>query len=269
MSYFAFLPLIRAFIVHKIRVKNRKVGTFLNDNLYILLPAYNEAENIEDVIKSWYPLLEGKGEASKIVVDDSGSTDSTHEILLKLQCGYPKLKICSNPQTQHGPKVIALYHYAITQGAGYIFQTDSDGQTNPDEFNSFWELRNEYDAIIGKRLSRGDGKIRLFIENILCKILYVYFGVSIPDANAPFRLMKTELVVRYLKKMPDDYNLPNVMLTTFFVFYKENIKFENISFRPRQGGTNKISLKKITKIGAKSLLDFYHFRKMLNCTNKG
>lgn len=232
----------------------------MNNVLYIVMPAYNEAENIERVVKSWYPQLEGKW-GSKIVIADSGSTDATHTILLGLQQKYPDLEILSNTKVQHGPKLIALYDYAITHGADYIFQTDSDGQTSPEEFNDFWELRSEYDAIIGKRISRGDGRVRSLIESVLCKILYIYFGVSIPDANAPFRLMKTELVQHYLKRFPEDYNLPNVMLTTYFAFYKENIRFESISFKSRQGGANKISFKKIIKIGLKSLQNFYYFKK--------
>ena len=69
-----------------------------------------------------------------MVVADSGSSNATHDILIRLQKDYPKLEILSSTGKQHGPKVIALYDFAIKQGADYIFQTDSDGQTNPDEF---------------------------------------------------------------------------------------------------------------------------------------
>lgn len=63
------------------------------DSLYIVMPAYNEAENIKDVIEEWYPVLKGKAEESRIVVADSGSTDRTHAILCELQNKYPKLCI--------------------------------------------------------------------------------------------------------------------------------------------------------------------------------
>lgn len=231
------------------------------DNLYIVMPAYNEAENIEDVVKSWYPLLEGKGEDSRLVVADSGSTDDTHKILIKLMDNHPKLEILSGTGKQHGPKLMALYAYAAKKGADYIFQTDSDGQTNPDEFDRFWELRGKYDAVIGKRLSRGDGKSRKFIERVLCMLLRIYFRVSVPDANAPFRLMKSGLVEKYLKKLPDEYELPNVMLTAYFVYFKESVEFAPISFKPRQGGTNSLNIPKIAKIGWKALHDFHLLRK--------
>lgn len=229
----------------------------------MVMPAYNEAENIESVVNSWYGILKDKGENSRLVVADSGSTDDTHEILVRLQQKYPRLIILSNTRREHGPKIIALYNYAVKSGADYIFQTDSDGQTNPDEFSRFWKLRNKYDAVIGKRVSRGDGKTRALVEKVLCMILYLYYHVSIPDANAPFRLMKSELVKKYLEKLPIDYDLPNVMLTTFFVYFKERVKFVNITFAARQGGVNSVNMMRIMKTGWKSLSDFYIIRKNL------
>ncbi len=235
------------------------------DTLYLVMPAYNEAENIEQVVRSWDAVLKETGENSKLVIADSGSTDATHEILLKLQeqkCP-PHLIILPTDRKEHGPKLIALYDYAVKNGADYIFQTDSDGQTNPDEFQQFWKYRRKYDAVIGKRPARGDGKSRKFIEDVLCVILKCYFKVTISDANAPFRLMKAELVEKYLKKLPKDYGLPNVMLTTYFVYFKENIKFRNITFQPRQGGVNSINMKRIIRIGWKSLHDFHLLKKEL------
>lgn len=183
-----------------------------NDILYVVMPAYNEESNIENVVLSWYKVLEGKSEKSRLVVADSGSTDKTSEKLLELQKTYPHLQILSDTIKFHGPKVIALYDYAIKNGADYIFQTDSDGQTNPDEFVAFWELRNQYDGIFGNRTVRGDGKNRAFVEKVVCFLLKMYFGVKVPDANAPFRLMKAEVVKKYLYRMSVDYNLPNIML---------------------------------------------------------
>ena len=233
------------------------------DNLYIVMPAYNEEENIEAVVNAWYPHVECTGEKSRLVIADSGSTDHTHAILVKLQKKYDRLEILSNTGKQHGPKLMALYEYAIRNGADYIFQTDSDGQTDPAEFETFWKAREQYDAVLGMRLERKDGRFRLFVEKVLCLILKLYFGVDIPDANAPFRLIKMSLVKKYLKKLPSDYNLPNVMLTTYFKYYQESLCFISISFNPRQGGKNSINLLKIIKTGWKALHDFYAIKKAI------
>lgn len=233
------------------------------EKLYIVMPAYNEEANIESVVKDWYPILDLAGRGSKLVIADSGSQDNTHKILKKMQKEYKNLVVVSDSLKQHGPKLIYLYKYAIKNKADYIFQTDSDGQTNPKEFKKFWKNREKYDAILGNRVVRGDGKQRKFVENTLCKILKHYFKVSIPDANAPFRLMKSSVVAKYIDRFEEDYNLPNVMLSTFFVHYKDKVKFEVITFKPRQGGKNSINIKKIVKIGFDALKDFKNFQKGL------
>lgn len=231
------------------------------EKLYIVMPAYNEEANIESVVKQWYPILNGKSEDSKLVIADSGSSDQTHQILLDLQGEYTKLEILSETGRFHGPKLMALYNYAINQNADYIFQTDSDGQTDPSEFEEFWNARMENDAVIGYRPVRGYGASRAFVEKVVCMLLRIYFGVKVPDANAQFRLMKVSLVEKYLHELPEDYNLPNVMLTTYFSYYKENVTFKRISFKPRQGGKNSINLTKIVKIGCKALGDFHKLKK--------
>lgn len=233
------------------------------DSIYVVMPAYNEEDSIKAVVEAWYPILDGKSENSRLVISDSGSSDTTHAILTELQTQRSQLEVLSNTGKQHGPKLIALYNYAIAQGADYIFQTDSDGQTNPDEFDAFWQLRNEYDAILGYRNVRGDGKSRTFVEKVVCFLLKIYFGVSVPDANAPFRLMKASVVEKYMERFEPDYNLPNIMLTTFFAYYKEKLTFRTITFKPRQAGTNSINIPKIVKIGWKALGDFHNFKKGL------
>lgn len=239
------------------------------NSIYVVMPAYNEEENIEAVVKQWYPVLLGKDEKSRLVIADSGSSDRTHEILQSLQEEYPKLEIFTDCDKQHGPKLIALYGHAIANEIDYIFQTDSDGQTNPDEFNAFWDERNLYDGIFGNRTVRGDGKSRAMVERVVCMLVKLFFGVKVPDANAPFRLMRTETVKKYLNRLPKDYNIPNIMMTTYFVKYHERVCFKEISFKPRQGGVNSINLKKIFKIGRKALKDFSNFRKDMKTSNKG
>lgn len=231
------------------------------DSLFIVMPAYNEEANIERVVRQWYPILEGKADNSRLVIADSGSVDKTHTILTKMQEEFPKLEILTKSDKQHGPKVIALYDYAVKQGADYIFQTDSDGQTNPDEFGAFWDLRQDYDGIFGNRTVRGDGKQRAFVEKVVCFLLKLYFGVKVPDANAPYRLMKTSVVKKYLYKMPREYNLPNIMMATYFAYYKEKMTFKEITFKPRMGGVNSVNIPRIIKIGWKALGDFRKLKK--------
>ena len=233
----------------------------VEDILFIVMPAYNEGENIRAVIEAWSKVLKDKSKKSRLVVADSGSTDDTHKILLELQKTDKQIEILEKTNQYHGPKVIALYDYAIKKGADFIFQTDSDGQTDPKDFDKFWKDRKKFDAILGNRIKRGDGQSRAMVEKVVCKMVRIFFGVKVPDANAPFRLMKADLVKKYLGKLPKDYDLPNIILTAYFAHYHEKITFKEVSFAPREAGVNSINLKKIFKIGYGSLSNFMMFRK--------
>ena len=233
------------------------------DKLYIVVPAYNESANIRQLVNDWYPIIEkyhGDQESRLVVIDD-GSKDNTYHLLSELAKERPLLQPITKPNGGHGETVLYGYRYAIENNADYVFQTDSDGQTDPNEFHQFWENRKNYDAIIGKRLVRGDGAQRKFVENTVCFLLKIIFGVKVSDANAPYRLMKTSLVKKYIYKLPKDFNIPNIMFTTYFVYFHEKVKFIEITFKPRQGGVNSINVKKIIKIGCKAVGDFWKLRK--------
>ncbi|HCS67153.1 MAG TPA: glycosyl transferase family 2 [Oribacterium sp.] len=230
--------------------------------LYVVMPAYNEEDNIETVIKDWYPVIcENTGNLARIVIVNDGSTDHTAQIVMKMIESYPQLILLDKANGGHGSAVLAGYQYALKKGADFVFQTDSDGQTDPQEFKEFWDGRNEYDAMIATRPERKDGRDRILVERVLCCILRVIFGVKISDSNAPFRLMRASILRKYINILPADFFLPNVMLTTYFVYYHENVKFLPVSFRPRQGGTNTINWKKIFMIGLRSLKEFTGLRK--------
>lgn len=233
------------------------------DKIFFIVPAYNESENIRKLIDDWYPVVEkhnGDGESRLVIIDD-GSKDDTYEIVKKCAQTRPMLVSLTKENGGHGATVLYGYRYSIQNKTDYTFQTDADGQTDPAEFEEFWENRKMYDAVIGNRSSRQDGLSRKFSELILLFILRITFGVKIPDSNAPFRLMKTQLLEKYINKMPRDYNLPNVMFTTYFAYFNEKIKFVMISFKPRQGGKNSINLKKIFEIGFKAVVDFISLKR--------
>lgn len=233
------------------------------ESLYIVIPAYNEVENINACIEDWYHIIErfNFDGNSRLVIINDGSKDSTLQKLKELAKTRPYLQPLDKPNGGHGSTVLFGYRYAIKNRADYVFQTDSDGQTDPKEFEQFWNMRDEYDAVIGNRVVRGDGKDRKFVENVVCLLLRIIFGIKVEDANAPFRLMKTKLVAKYIDKLPKDFNIPNIMFTTYFVYHHEKVKFIPITFKPRQGGVNSINIKRIVKIGWKAVGDFYKLRK--------
>lgn len=236
------------------------------DKLYIIIPAYNESENIRQVIDEWYPVVErhnGSGEGSRLVIIDDGSKDDTYSIMQEYAKDHPLLLPLTKLNGGHGATVLYGYRYALQNGADFVFQTDSDGQTLPSEFEPFWEERQKYDMVIGWRKEREDGFSRIFVTKTLKTVIHVCFGVSIQDANTPYRLMKAETLKKYIGLIPTDYNLSNVLISVIFAKKKCDVKYIPITFRPRQGGINSLNLKRICKIGISAVRDFKQINKVI------
>lgn len=232
--------------------------------LYIVMPAYNEAENIKHTIQQWYPIIEkvqSEGEDCKLVIANDGSKDDTFAIMYNLTAQYPCLIPLNKENSGHGATVLYLYRYAIKNDADYVFQTDSDGQTNPDEFWEMWNQREEYDIQIGNRTSRQDGLGRIFVSSVLRFVVYLIFHTRLKDANTPFRLMKADKLNAIIRVIPEDFFLCNVAIAAIAKKWNYKIGWQDITFKPRQGGVNSINMRRILRIGVNAIIEFASIKK--------
>ena len=233
------------------------------DRLYIVIPAYNEEQNIRQVVADWYPVVDNKSGDSRLVIVNDGSKDNTLKVLRDLQGEHPKLTVLDKENGGHGSTILFGYRYALEQGADYVFQTDSDGQTSSAEFDAFWDERNRYDMLIGYRNHREDGLSRIVVTKVLKQVIRLCFHVSVKDANTPYRLMNGAVLKEEIELVPKDFFLSNVLITVLFTKHLRRIKYIPITFRPRQGGVNSINLKKIFRVGKQSLKDFRELNKKI------
>ena len=228
------------------------------DKLYIVMPAYNEADNIKNVIEQWYPIVEqynGGGESRLVIIDD-GNKDDTYEIMSECAKTRPLLTPLTKENGGHGATILYGYKYAISQGTDYIFQTDSDGQTLPEEFHDFWKERENYDMVIGWRNTREDGFGRIIVTKVLKLVVRMCFHAEVTDANTPFRLMKAKTLDRYIGVIPDEFFLSNVVVAAIFAKKNCKVKYVPITFHPRAAGENKINVKSIINHGKHALRTF-------------
>lgn len=230
---------------------------------YFIIPAYNESETINKVLEEWYPVVEGCGSESRLVVIDDGSKDNTYSILDEFAKTHRQVIPITKSNGGHGATILYGYRYALQHGADYIFQTDSDGQTDPAEFAEFWRLRQKYDMIIGYRNRRQDGLSRVFVTKVLKMVILLCFRSNVKDANTPFRLMKSETLARYIDLIPEDYFLTNVLISVIYRKKECSVRYMPITFRARQGGVNSINLRRIQKIGRQAWHDFRVIRKRI------
>lgn len=227
------------------------------------MPAYNEEANIGEVIEQWYPVVEEVGGKSRLVILNDGSKDSTYAKIQELQEKYPRLIGIDKENEGHGPTILRGYRYAIDAGADYIFQTDSDGQTLPDEFWQFWRKRHVCGMLIGYRKGRQDGISRIFVTRTLRIVLLLIFHTWVKDANTPYRLMRATQLDKVLHEIPEGFNLPNVLMSVIYKKQNLGVYYIPITFRPRQGGKNSLNMKRITRMGIKAWKDFKELRKTI------
>lgn len=220
------------------------------------MPAYNEEANIELVINQWYPIVETLGKDSRLVVFDDGSTDRTFQIMSNISVSYPQLIPIQKSNSGHGDTLIQAYNYCLQANADFVFQTDSDGQTDPEEFWAFWNNRVNYDFVIGYRKSRKDGVSRKVVTNVLKLLVLLKFFTYTKDPNTPFRLMRIIKLKPLMRHVPAQFFLTNVVLSMLVIKRKEKHLWMPITFKARQGGVNSINLFKIFKIGWKAIGDF-------------
>lgn len=229
-----------------------------------IMPAYNEEENIGNTAIEWYKALEKCDKNAKLVIVNDGSKDNTEKMLIELHKKYKNIIPLTKKNSGHGQAVMYGYQKVIeSYNPEWVFQTDSDGQTIPSEFEKLWLERENYDVLMGARVNRKDGFSRIVVTKTLKVILAIVFGEWVQDANVPFRLMKTKVLKETLPLIPKGNNLPNILLTIAFMKKKYEIKYYPITFRERQGGVNSINIPKITKIGIKAIKDFYNYKKTL------
>jgi len=239
-------------------------GQNVMDKLVLVMPAYNEAETIAEVAREWHAILVSQaGPESRLLILDDGSRDQTAVILQHLQEELPQLCVVSKPNSGHGATIRQGYAMALEQGADYIFQTDSDGQTEPGEFICFWRQRAPYAALIGHRTRREDGLSRRAIAFVLKQLIWLVFSVRVIDANTPFRLIRRDALKTCLDYIPEDFFLTNALMTVLLARLQLPVRSVPITFHPRQGGKNSIRLTRIVPIGWRALREFWQVRRSL------
>ncbi len=226
-----------------------------NLDLVVVIPVYNEEEVILEVIKQWVNITQNTN--SKILIINDGSTDRTKKILEKIK--IKKIKILNIKNSGHGRALLYGYKAAIKLNPSFIFQVDSDNQFSTKNFKKFWQNREKYDFQYGFRFDRKDPVFRLILTKILKYLIYLIFGAYILDSNVPYRLMKTNILKKFILKKNISKNVPNICISIYFCkYFKSNYYF--IIHKERKTG-NVFAIKlKLLKFCIESFFELLKFR---------
>lgn len=190
----------------------------------IIIPAYNEAENIAAVVAA----VQALGGRYEILVVDDSSTDGTDQIARQagarvLRHPYNKgngAAVKSGIRHARGPKVVII---------------DGDGQHPPDLIPEMVARLDVYDLVVGARTRSSETHwIRDLGNWVFNSFGSLVAGCTIPDLTSGFRGMRREVAMEFIHMFPNGFSLPTTS-TLSVITAGYNINYIPIVARRRKG----------------------------------
>lgn len=206
----------------------------------IIIPAYNEAENIEKTVAA----IEKEAKDFDYIIINDCSTDDTRKICEKK--GYNIIHLPINLGI--GGAVQTGYKYAWENGYDLAVQVDGDGQHDPSFLCSMADYlsEKECDMVIGSRFinkegfqSSGTRRIGIKYFTILIKMLT---GIRITDPTSGLRMINRNVIKIFAEDYPKDYPEPESVVSILRLGKK--VEEIPVIMKAREGGVSSISPKK-------------------------
>ena len=216
------------------------------DSKVVIIPTYNEKENIEKIIRAVFSL---EGDYHILVIED-GSPDGTAGIVKRLRTEFPeRLFMIERAGKQGlGTAYITGFKWSIAHGYDFIFEMDADFSHNPDDLPKLYRTCKEgADLAIGSRYCDGISVINWPIGRVIMSYyasVYVrkVLGMKVYDTTAGFKC--------YKRKVLETIDLDNVKMKGYgfqiemkYSTYKLGFRITEVPiiFVDRKEGTSKMS----------------------------
>jgi glycosyltransferase involved in cell wall biosynthesis len=229
-----------------------------NDKTLVIVPAYNEAETIDSVVRALLDL----GENIDVLVVDDGSQDRTAEIVRAI----PDATLLQLPfNLGIGGCMQTGYTYAYRNGYAVAVQCDADGQHPPAFIPELVQRLHESnsDMVIGSRYVADSAYVpsfgRRLGKSLLSRWINFWIGGGITDTTSGFRAMNRRAMAVVVRGYPEDYPEPEILV----VLHRHGLKSEEIpvEMHPRQGGETSIgagrSVYYMIKVSLAILVDMF------------
>ena len=170
--------------------KNNKLNEIY---ISVIIPIYNEADNIDELCQRLTGTLEANKYTYEILFVDDGSSDSSFSILKKNQSTNKKIRIIKL-QKNYGQHIALVAGIELMKG-NVILTMDADLQNNPEDIPIFIKKIEEgYDYVSGWRLKRNDSIFRkipsFFLNKLICKVT----GVELHDYNCGMNAVRKGII---------------------------------------------------------------------------
>jgi dolichol-phosphate mannosyltransferase len=228
---------------------------------WLILPTYNEAENIEPIVRAASTVLEqataggAYGGGFNILVVDDGSPDGTGEIADRLAAEHAWMHVLHRVEKNGiGPAYLAGFGHALDHGAGYVMEMDADFSHDPADLARLLaavdrDRPDSADLALGSRYVAGGGVtdwgfLRRFISEGGSTYSRLVLGLRVRDLTGGFKCFRREVLeaIHFDGVRSQGYGF-QVELTYRAVRAGFRVVEVPIVFRDRQQGTSKMSWK--------------------------
>ncbi|AKQ46069.1 dolichyl-phosphate beta-D-mannosyltransferase [Rufibacter radiotolerans] len=213
----------------------------------VVIPTYNEIENIEAIIQKVFSLPH----PFHVLIVDDNSPDGTAQAVMRLQTEYPDRLFLEQRKGKLGlgTAYIHGFKYALREGYQYIFEMDADFSHNPNDLISLHQACavEGYDLAIGSRYSSGVNVVnwpmsRVLLSYFASRYVRLVTGMPIHDATAGFKC--------YSRQVLETIKLDKIRFIGYafqiemkFLTYKFGFKIKEVPiiFTDRTKGQSKMS----------------------------
>ena len=218
----------------------------MEDRKIVIIPTYNERENIENIIRKVFSLEGGYD----ILIIDDGSPDGTAAIVKRLQQEFPeRLHMIERPgKLGLGTAYITGFKWSIDKGYDYTFEMDADFSHNPEDLPRLYQAcKDGADLAIGSRYCDGISVINWPIGRIIMSyyaLVYVrtVLGMKVFDCTAGFKCYSNK-VLRTIDLDKVEMKGYGFQIEMKYTTYKLGFKITEVPiiFVNRKAGTSKMS----------------------------
>ena len=188
-----------------------------SDEAWVILPTYNEAENLERIVGAVLEQLPGTG---RVLVVDDNSPDGTGRVVDELAANDPRIKALHRPgKLGLGTAIVAAMRYAQANGYDLLLNMDADFSHPPRYIPALLAGMDKRDVMIGSRYVPGGGTVnwpwaREKISRGVNGLVRFFFRMGVRDASGALRCYRVSKLkdVRFDRLVSRGYSFQQEML---------------------------------------------------------